>query len=109
MATLTGFKQDRVGVYIEKDPYAVLDYSLDWENWMPSGEVISTITVTAETISGDAAPLVVDSSTNTNYIVTAYLSGGTAGNIYNLEYRIVTDNAKKDSRNIRIKVIERQA
>ena len=109
MATLTGFKQDRVGVYIEKDPYAVLDYSLDWENWMPTGEVISTITVTAETISGDASPLTVDSSTNTDYIVTAYLSGGTAGNIYNLEYRIVTDLGKQDSRNLRIKVIERQA
>ena len=109
MATLTGFKQDRVGVYIEKDPYAVLDYSLDWENWMPSGEVISTITVTAETISGDANPLVVDSSTNTDYIVTANVSGGTAGNIYNLEYRIVTDQSKQDSRNIRIKVVERQA
>lgn len=109
MATLTGFKQDRVGVYIEKDPYAVLDYTLDWENWMPSGEVISAITVTAETISGDASPLVVDSSTNTNYLVTAYVSGGTAGNIYNLEYRITTDQNKKDSRNIRIKVIERQA
>lgn len=109
MATLTGFKQDRVGVYIEKDPYAVLDYTLDWENWMPSGEVINAITVTAETISGDASPLVVDSSTNTNYLVTAYVSGGTAGNIYNLEYRITTDQNKKDSRNIRIKVVERQA
>jgi hypothetical protein len=30
MATLTGFKTDRVGAYIEKDPYAQLDYSLDF-------------------------------------------------------------------------------
>lgn len=109
MATLTGFKQDRIGVFIEKDPYAVLDYSLDWENWMPSGEVIDTVAVTAETISGDASPLVVDSTNNTDYIVTANVSGGTAGKIYNLEYRIVTDQSKQDSRNIRIKVVERQA
>lgn len=109
MPTLTGYKQDRVGVYIEKDPFAVLDYSLDWTNWMPSGETISAISVTAETISGDASPLVVDSTTNTDYIVTAYLSGGTAGNIYNIEYRITTDQTKKDSRNIRIKILERQA
>ena len=53
MATLTGFKEDRVGVDIEKDPYAILDYSLDWTNWMPSGDTISTISVTAETITGD--------------------------------------------------------
>jgi len=109
MATLTGFQQDRQGTYIEKDPYAVLDYSLDWENWMPSGEVISSITVTAETISGDSAPLTIDSSTNTDYIVTANISAGTAGNIYNVEYRIVTTNGLQDSRNFRIKVLERQA
>lgn len=108
MATLTGFQQDRQGTYIEKDPYAVLDYSLDWENWMPSGEVIQTITVTAESISGDTAPLTVDSSTNTDYIVTATLSGGTAGEMYNLEYRIVTNEGKQDSRNFRIKVVERE-
>ena len=109
MATLTGFKEDRVGVYIEKDPYAVLDYTLDFTNWMPSGETIQTISVTAETISGDASPLTIDSTSNTDYLATAFISAGTAGNVYNVEYRIVTDNAKQDSRNIRIKVLERQA
>jgi len=108
MATLTGFKTDRVGTYIEKDPYAVLDYSLDWTNWMPAGETISTITVTAETISGDSAPLTIDSTSNTDYVATAFISGGTVGNIYNVEYKITTDNSKQDSRNFRIKVIERQ-
>lgn len=109
MATLTGYQQDRVGVYIEKDPYAVLDYTLDWTNWMPTGETISSITVNVETISGDATPLAIDSSTNTDYLVTAFISAGTAGNIYNVEYRIVTSGSKQDSRNIRIKVAERQA
>jgi len=108
MATLTGFQQDRVGHYIEKDPYSVLDYSLDWTNWMPTGDTISGITITAETISGDAAPLTIDSSTNTNYIATANISGGTAGNIYNVEYKIITTNGLRDSRNFRIKVVERQ-
>jgi len=106
--TLTGFQEDRVGAFIEKDPYAVLDYSLDWHNWMPSGDHINSITVTAQTISGDAAPLAIDSSTNTNFIVTATISGGTAGNIYNVEFKIITDNGLRDSRNFRIKVVERQ-
>ena len=108
MATLTGFQQDRVGHYIEKDPYAILDYSLDWTNWMPTGDTISTITVTAETISGDSAPLTIVSTTNTSYIATANISGGTAGNIYNIEYKIITTNGLRDSRNFRIKVVERQ-
>ena len=108
MPSLTGFQEDRVGTYIEKDPYAVLDYSLDWTNWMPAGDTITSATVTAETISGDASPLAVDSTTNTDYIVKAVISGGTAGNIYNLEYKIVTTNGLQDSRNFRIKVLERQ-
>lgn len=109
MPSLTGFKQDNVGAYIEKDPYAVLDYTIDWTNWMPSGDTISGITVTAETISGDSSPLAVDSSSNTDYLVTAYISAGTVGNIYNVEYKITTTNGLQDSRNFRIKVIERQA
>ncbi len=109
MATLTGYKQDRVGQFIEKDPFAVLDFSLDFTNWMPTGDTLSSITVTAETIANDSSPLVIDSTNNTNYLATANISGGTAGKIYNVEYKIITTNSIKDSRNIRIKVLERQA
>jgi|TARA_R110000796_G_scaffold3889_5_gene14895 hypothetical protein len=108
MADLTGFKQDRQGTYIEKDPYSVLDYTLAWADWMPSSTVISSITVTAQAITGDTAALVIDSSTNTTTNVTATISGGTVGNIYNVEYRIVTDTSLRDSRNFRIKVVERE-
>ena len=103
MPNLTGFQEDRVGAYIEKDPYAVLDYSLDWTNWMPSGDTITSISVTAD------AGITIDSTTNTDFIATAYISGGTAGTIYNIEFKIVTANGLQDSRNFRIKVIERQA
>ena len=109
MPSLTGFQEDRVGAYIEKDPYAVLDYSLDWTNWMPDGDTISTVSVSAEAIAGDSSPLTVDSNSNNDYIVTAYISAGTAGKIYNIEYKIVTTNGLQDSRNFRIKVVERQA
>lgn len=103
MPNLTGFQEDRVGAYIEKDPYAVLDYSLDFQNWMPAGDTITSISVTADT------GITIDSTTNTDYIATAYISGGTAGTIYNIEFKIVTTNGLQDSRNFRIKVIERQA
>ena len=53
--------------------------------------------------------MAVDSTSKTDYIATAVISAGSAGNIYNVEYRIITDNGKRDSRNIRIKVVERQA
>lgn len=109
MATLTGYKQDRVGIYIEKDPYAVLDYSLDFTDWCPTGDSVSTATITAQSIAGDTAPLTIDSTAIVTNVVTATISAGTAGNIYNVEYRITTTNALQDSRNIRIKVLERQA
>tara|TARA_Y100001938_G_C8062410_1_gene418122 strand:- start:281 stop:610 length:330 start_codon:yes stop_codon:yes gene_type:complete len=109
MATLTGYKQDRVGAFIEKDPFAILDYSLDFSNWMPSGDSVASATITVQTISGDASPLAKDSQAINSDVVTATLSAGTAGNVYNVEYKIVTSNALQDSRNIRIKVVERQA
>ena len=102
MPNLTGFQEDRIGAYIEKDPYAVLDYSLDFQQWMPSGDTITSITVSAD------AGITIDSTTNTDYIATANISGGTAGNIYNIEFKIVTTNGLRDSRNFRIKVLERQ-
>jgi hypothetical protein len=97
MATLTGFKTDRVGAYIEKDPYAQLDYSLDFSNYLPTGDTISTVSIT------------VDSNSNTDTVATAIISGGTAGTIYNVEFKITTANALQDSRNFRIKVLEKQA
>lgn len=103
MATLTGFKTDRVGAYIEKDPYAQLDYSLDFSNYLPTGDTISTITITA------ASGITVVSSSNTDTVATAIISGGTAGTIYNVEFKITTANALQDSRNFRIKVLEKQA
>lgn len=110
MATLTGFKQDRVGIYIEKDPYSLLDYSLSWANWIPTGDGVVSATINIETISGDSAPLTTSGSVTItdNTLVTQKITGGTAGNIYNVEYRIVTTNGLQDSRNFRIKVLERQ-
>ena len=108
MATLTGYKSDRVGQFIEKDPFAVLDYAMDFTNAMASGDTINSITVTAETIAGDSAALTIDSTSKTDFVAKAFISGGTAGNIYNVEFRIITTNSLKDSRNFRIKVVERQ-
>jgi hypothetical protein len=103
MATLTGFKTDRVGAYIEKDPYAQLDYSLDFSNYLPTGDTISSISIAVD--SG----ITVVSNSNTDTVATAIISGGTAGTIYNVEFKITTANALQDSRNFRIKVLEKQA
>ncbi len=104
MATLTGYKRDTEGLYIDKDPEAVLIYTFDWSNWLASGESITTSNWTIDAISGDADPLTVDSSiihsNNKQTIIT--LSGGTEGNIYSVYNTIVTDESETERKFFRI-------
>ena len=84
-----------------KDPEAVLDYAFDWSSWLADGETITTPTVTAET------GLTLDSSSESGGVVTAWVSGGTAGNNYSLECKIVTSAGRTDERRISLLVRER--
>ena len=95
-----------------KDPDAVLDYKFDWAaltngsgttDWLSTGETISSKTVTATT------GLTVDSSeiTDTNTSVTAWLSGGTADELYTVTCQIVTSDSRTDERTMTIKCVER--
>ena len=83
-----------------KDPSAVLDYVFNWATWL-GADTIATHTVTAET------GLTVDSSTATSTAVTAWLSGGTAGEDYTVTCRIVTTAGRTDERSIVIQVADR--
>lgn len=104
MTQLTGFKTDRQGAYIEKDPDATLDYSIDWSDWLSQGDSLQTSTWTISTIAGDTAP-VTQESTAINTITstaTIVVSGGGANNIYKLTNRITTDNGLVDERYFRL-------
>ena len=123
MATLTGYKRDIDGLYIDKDPEAVLKYTIDWTNWLASGEQIvasNTITINSvpttfntdvvpETISGDANPLVREAFViaNNGKSITMTLHGGTAGNIYKVTNTIVTDEFEVEEKFFRIVVKDR--
>ena len=98
-----------------KDPQAVLDYAFDWkyatsaaraaaatpDGWLASGETISSYTVTLQ--SG----LTAGTHTNADGVVTAWVSGGTAGSYYTVACRIVTSQGRTDERSIRLHVIDR--
>lgn len=107
MATLTGFVKDNEGSYIDKDPGAKLNYSIDWTDWMPQSDTISTSTWTLETISGDAAPLVNHSTSINTYKTTVTISGGTAGKIYKVTNTITLGSGLIDKRYFRLKVVAR--
>ena len=129
MATLTGYKRDIDGLYIDKDPESILVYTVDWTNWLASGESIIdtadittgqgaesstdtyTTSVTAEQLSGDIAEtkLRVDSYAkhNNGKKINFVLSHGTPGKIYKVTIKIVTDENEVCEKFMRIVCKER--
>lgn len=86
-----------------KDPNAQLDYKFEWSDWLESGEVISSYSVTVST----GLTKVTDSKTNTS--VTVWLSGGTVNTTYEVVCRITTNSnpARTEDRTMTFKVMER--
>ena len=109
MATLTGYKRDNEGLYIDKDPEAVLIYTFDWSNWLASGESITTSNWSIDAITGDTDPLTVDSSIihNNGKQTIITLSGGTEGKIYTVYNTIVTDESETERKFFRVPVKKR--
>jgi len=100
---------------IQKDPQAVLPYSLDWsyfgENdgastdpgWLQG----DTIASSSWSVSGPDALLVVDSDTNSTTVTTVYLSGGTIGFTYTATNHVITSSGHEDGRSIRVTILSR--
>lgn len=109
MTTITGYKQDTEGAYIEKDPSAQLVYTMDWSQWLSTGEIITAVTYTLQVRANDPAPLVNESSGITADTLKTYveLSGGQAGKTYKVTAHITTDSGAEDSRYFRVKVESR--
>jgi len=85
-----------------KDPDAVLDYAFDWsENWLESAETISSHTITVST------GLTKDSDSESDGVVTVWLSGGTAGTVYTVACKIVTSLSRTDERTATIRCVNR--
>lgn len=84
-----------------KDPQAVLDYARDWTDYLADGESITSSTwvvpdgITKASDSHDASS------------ATIWLSGGTAGELYFITNRIVTNQGRTDDRSLIIRVQER--
>lgn len=84
-----------------KDPNATLDYTVDWADWMPAGDSITTVTWVVP------AGLTKTTQTNTATAATAWLSGGTVGTRYVVVCRITTVDGRIDDRTLQIDVQER--
>jgi hypothetical protein len=90
-----------------KDPDAVLDYSQNWTTYLAVGESISASTWAIE--GGDASPVttalaISGTPSLVGAVATAFVSGGTKGQVYTLRNRIVTNQGRTDDRSWTIRV-----
>jgi ribosomal protein S28E/S33 len=111
-----------------KDPQGTLDYVFDWKartngtdpagkDWLGPDEVISDHTITPDTgitldsdtrvdvVVHDGEGNLIELADNTG--VRLWLSGGTAGESYDVACEITTDQGRTDERTIRVPVRER--
>lgn len=85
----------------QKDPDARLDWIFDWNDWLGEGETISTSEFFA------SVGIVIDATDETTKTATAWLTGGTAGQVYELTNRITSTDGRIDDRTITIRCTER--
>lgn len=98
---MNGFKNDINGKWIEKDPNAFLDYSVNWANWLEGAETIVTSTWYAPT------GITKSNESELNGVATVWLAGGTVGKEYTIVNRITTSNGRQDERSFRVRIQNR--
>ena len=110
---MTAFLRDAAGDYIVKDPDAVLDYSLAWDEWLDgdtissaSWTVASGLTKGSESINSGAVTLN-GVPRPASSVTTVWLSGGTAGTNYTVTCRIVTAAGRTEDRSFQVRVAAR--
>lgn len=71
----------------------VLDFSLDFKNFLSKHEVITTATVTAA-----PSGLTISSAVIAKSLVTSFIGGGTNGVSYVVSFAITTNQARNETR-----------
>lgn len=87
----------------QKDPEAILDYSIDWTEFLETGENI----VSSEWFYSSGIDI--ETHGHTTKVSTIWLSGGDVGKSYDLTNRITTNNtpARVDERTIVISIVNK--
>ena len=105
----TGFEQSTAGIWIAKDPQAVLTYTFDWSEWLKATDIITNVVYTIQTRVNDPAPLVTQGSTFNDTKTYITLSAGQLGKTYLVTAKITTQGGLIDRRNFRVQVENRSA
>ena len=81
-----------------KDAGSTLDFQRKWDKWL------GTDTITLFTASA-AAGVTITSTTNTDTTTTAWISGGTEGQSYEIRYTILTVGGRTDIRSFILSIV----
>ena len=83
-----------------KDPEEVLDYPVDFTQWVVAGNTIASAAAVIESMDGDdtANPLVIDLVNFATDIANVWLSGGVSGIKYTFKVTVDDDNAVPSAR-----------
>jgi len=94
----------------DKDPEEILDYPLDWVDWLITGRALDDSTVVQDgtsTPGGLSDITIMGASTYTTTQSIVWLSGGTIGETYTFKITVSDDEAGQDRtgvRRVKIKV-----
>lgn len=80
-----------------KDPDDVVDYSIDWSEWLDGDTIIASSWIVE-------AGITPDSEAFTTTITTVWLSGGTTGEVYECTNRITTAAGRQRDQTISVRV-----
>jgi hypothetical protein len=83
-----------------KDPDSVIDYGLDWTDWL-NGDAISSSEFLVPTGITKNDDLHDDTTT------TVWLSGGSVGRTYDIVNRIQTMGGRREDRTIQVRISEK--
>ncbi len=92
--------------YPNKDPDSVLDYGMDWSNWLPDGDVIQSSNWIMEAVVNSGA-LTIDSDSFDDNFTVVWLSGGEDGAVYNITNRITTVQGRTQDQSVGISIRQR--
>jgi hypothetical protein len=86
-----------------KDPDEVLDYKLDWSDWLAETPTTED-TITSSTYTLSSTRITKDSDSNDTDSTTIWLSGGTAGEEYGITNRVATNGSRTAEASFTIQV-----
>lgn len=93
---------DRITTWAKKAPDSVLDYALDLTAWA-GGDTISGVTLVSKT----PADITVGTPDLANKpVIVTWLSGGTHGTRYALEFKATTAGGRQDVFVVKIDVVD---